>query len=327
MRPRRAICVSSDGGCCAAVERALSAAGLAVVHASSIDLMSLEEVALIVVDRAARQAAGDALRTVGAPVVVVGDDLDDDTLIALMLESSVSHLVTDPRDRDLGITSEKLASGDVFGLEKYVAAGSVVGERLVEGDTSKRRGMDEVCAFAESVGARKPTLHRIANVVDELLMNALREVPASGERRAVLRWAADERAVVISVADELGSLRQRDVIAHVRRARNDRGRPQPSAPQPGIARDGIARPGIARPGIADATPPAGIDVATGIMRKPSGGAGLGLYLVLANVAALVVNVAPGKRTEIVCVFDISRGMRPSVTGVRSLHVFSDRAAQ
>ncbi len=321
MRPRRAICVSSDGGCCAAVERALSAAGLAVVHASSIDLMSLEEVALIVVDRAARQAAGDALRTVGAPVVVVGDDLDDDTLIALMLESSVSHLVTDPRDRDLGITSEKLASGDVFGLEKYVAAGSVVGERLVEGDTSKRRGMDEVCAFAESVGARKPTLHRIANVVDELLMNALREVPASGERRAVLRWAADERAVVISVADELGSLRQRDVIAHVRRARNDRGRPQPSAPRPSIARDGLARK------IADATPPAGIDVATGRVRKPSGGAGLGLYLVLANVAALVVNVAPGRRTEIVCVFDISRGMRPSVTGVRSLHVFSDRAAQ
>lgn len=329
MRARRAICVSSDGGCCAAVEGALVAAGLDVTHASSIDPSSVDEVALIVVDRAARQAAGDALRTVGAPVVVVGDDLDDDTLIALMLESSVSHLVTDPRDRDLGITSEKLASGDVFGLEKYVARGTVVSERTVHGDSSKRRAMDEVCAFAESVGARKPTLHRIANVVDELLMNALREAPSSGERCAVLRWAADERAVVLSVADELGSLRQRDVIAHVRRARNDRGRPHPSAPPQKIA---------------DATPPAGIDVATGLARdiysretvsrdhlsrerKPSGGAGLGLYLVLANVAALVVNVAPGRRTEIVCVFDISRGMRPSVTGVRSLHVFSARAAQ
>jgi hypothetical protein len=310
MQARRAICVSSDGGCCAAVERALTAAGLEVTHASAIDPLSVDEVALIVVDRAARQAAGDALRALGSPVVVVGDDLDDDTLIALMLESSVSHLVTDPRDRDLGITSEKLASGDVFGLEKYVAPGTAVGERVVGGDSSKRRAMDEVCAFAESVGARKPTLHRIANVVDELLMNALREVPSSGERRAVLRWAADERAVVVSVADELGSLHQRDVIAHVRRARSDRGRPQPSAPHK----------------IADATPPAGIDLGTGTPRKPSGGAGLGLYLVLANVAALVVNVAPGRRTEIVCVFDLSRGMKPSVTGVRSLHVFSDRAA-
>jgi hypothetical protein len=299
----RAICVSSDGGCCAAVERALAAAGLEVTHTSSLE--DTENVALIVVDRAARRAAGDALRTLGAPVVVVGDDLDDDSLIALMLESSVSHLVTDPRDRDLGITTEKLASGDVFGLEKYVSAGTQVHERIVRGDTSRRAGMDEVCAFAEAVGARRPTLHRIANVVDELLMNALRETPASGERRGVLRWAADERAVVISVADDLGSLRQRDVIAHVRRARADKGKPQPSIKIP------------------EATPPAGTDLATG---KPSGGAGLGLYLVLANVAALIVNVAPGTRTEIVCVFDISRGLRPSVTGVRSLHVFSPRVA-
>jgi signal transduction histidine kinase len=146
--------------------------------------------------------------------------------------------------------------------------------------------MDEVCAWAESIGARKPTLHRIASVVDELLMNALRETPASGQRRAVLRWGADERALAISVSDELGGLRQRDVIDHVRRARHDRGRPNPAS---------------------------------------DGGAGLGLYLVLANVAALVVNVAPGRQTEIVCVFDLSRGLKPSVTGVRSLHVFAAQA--
>ena len=179
----RAICVSSDGGCCAAVERALAAAGLEVTHASSLE--DTENVALIVVDRAARQAAGDALRTLGAPVVVVGDDLDDDSLIALMLESSVSHLVTDPRDRDLGITTEKLASGDVFGLEKYVSAGTQVHERIVRGDIhTTRRAADEVCAFAEAVGARRPTLHRIANVVDELLMNALRETPARASAAA-----------------------------------------------------------------------------------------------------------------------------------------------
>lgn len=37
-----------------------------------------------------------------------------------MLEHPVSHLVGDPGDKDLGITTEKLASGDVFGLEKYL---------------------------------------------------------------------------------------------------------------------------------------------------------------------------------------------------------------
>jgi hypothetical protein len=284
MRARRAICVSRESGCCGAVERALNSAGLAVEHASGIP-EDTSNVALIVVDRAARQAAGDALRLLGAPVVVVGDDLDDDALIALMLEAPVSHLVENPDDRDLGITSEKLATGDLFGLEKYVVGGARVGERVVRDDTSKRRAMDEVCAWAESIGARRPTLHRIASVVDELLMNAL-DAPASGERQAVLRWASDDRTVAISVGDGSGGLRQRDVIDHVRRARHDRGRPNPAS---------------------------------------EGGAGLGLYLVLANVAALVVNVDPGHRTEVVCLFDLSRHARPSVARVRSLHVFAASA--
>lgn len=282
MSGRRAICVSSEAGCCAAVERALTGAGLAVEHTTALPAPG-PEVALVVVDRAARLAAGDALRTLGAPVVVVGDDLADDRLFALMLESSVSHLVRDPDDADLRITSAKLASGDLFGLEKYVAPGTHVSERVVRDDLGKRRAQDEVCAWAESVGARTPTVHRLASVVDELMMNALREVPPDGGRHATLRWAADDRALVISVSDDLGSLRQRDVIDHVRRARHDRGRPNPAS---------------------------------------EGGAGLGLYLVLANVAALVVNISPGKRTEIVCLFDLSRGRRPSIRGVRSLHVFA-----
>ncbi len=279
MRSRRAICVSRERGCCAAVEDALRSAGLTVEHATSVPA-DTTGVAVIVVDRAARQAAGDALRTSCAPIVVVGDDLDDDALIALMLEAPVSHLVGDPRDPDLGITSEKLASGDLFGLEKYVGAGARVGEREVRTVAEKRRAMDEVCAWAEAIGARTPTIHRLASVVDELLMNALRD-PA--ESAAMLRWGTDQRTLAISVGDTFGALRQRDVIDHVRRARHDRGRPNP---------------------VSD------------------GGAGLGLYLVLANVAALVVNVVPDEKTEVVCLFDLSRGARPSVRGVRSLHVFA-----
>jgi len=41
----------------------------------------------------------------------------EEALITLMLEAPVSHLVRDPGDRELGITSEKLVSGDLFGLE------------------------------------------------------------------------------------------------------------------------------------------------------------------------------------------------------------------
>ncbi len=291
MRSRRAVCVSHDAAVRPVVEAALASAGLAVDHLAELPA-DLAGAALVVVDRAARKAAGDLLRSVAAPVVVVGDDLDDDGLIALMLEAPVSHLVQDPHDRGLGITSEKLASGDLFGLEKYVAAGARVGERAVRCETTKRRAIDEVCAWAESVGARRPVLHRIASVVDELLMNALRgalaEASGPAPQAATLRWAADDRTLAISVGDRHGALRQRDVIGHVRRARDERGRPEPHDD----AGDG-------------------------------GGAGLGLYLVLANVASLVVNVAAGQQTEVVCLFDLSRGNQRAITSrVRSLHVFA-----
>lgn len=277
------------------VERALTAAGVAVDHRDTIPA-ELADAALLVVDRATRLAAGDILRAASCPVVVVGDDVDDDGLITLMLEAPVSHLVGDPMNADLGITSEKLVSGDLFGLEKYLAPNTKVGERVVSSDPERRVVIGEVCAWAEAIGARKPVVHRLANVVDELLMNALHDAPRESKpsiadhgaidklhKRAVLRWACDAKTIAISVGDAFGALRQRDMIDHVRRAKEERGRPE----------------------------------------LDSHGAGLGLYLVLANVASLVVNVDPGRRTEVVCLFDRAavdqRAVEPRA---KSLHVFT-----
>ena len=268
---------------------ALARAHVAVDHEPAIPAEP-GEVALFVVDRETRLQCGDRLRAAAAPVVVVNDDLDDDALISLMLERPVSHLVRDPDDRELGITSEKLVSGDLFGLEKYLTTGDRVGERAITNDVEKRTAISEVTAWAEAIGARRPIVVRLASVIDELLMNALHDAPRESRpfldsaevRRAILRWAADDHTIAISVADAFGAIRQRDVIDHVRRARHEHGRPNPDDP----------------------------------------GAGLGLYLVLANVASLIVNVDPGHRTEVVCLFDRARaGARAVTSGVRSLHVF------
>ncbi|NVB77747.1 MAG: hypothetical protein HOV81_05070 [Kofleriaceae bacterium] len=292
----RAICICRDEGVCGIVERALDGAGVMVDHHDTVPVAPAEpgEVALFVVDRESRRQAGDELRDLGAPVVVVGDDLDDDGLITLMLEAPVSHLVRDPSDRELGITSEKLVSGDLFGLEKYLAPGTRTFQRTVADDAEKRQAIGQVTAWAEASGARRPIVHRLASVIDELLMNALFDAPREskpvisldeGRRRAVLRWACDDRTLAVSVSDPFGAIRQRDVIDHVRRARDERGRPNPAT-----------------------------------LEDP--GSGLGLYLVLANVASLIVNVDPGRQTEVVCLFDLARtSSRAIAGGVRSLHVF------
>lgn len=296
MVPRRAICVSRDGGLRSVVERALASVGVAVDHRDSVP-EDTRGVVLVIADRATREAAGGELRASAVPVVIVGDDLDDDGLIATMLEAPVSHLVEDPHDRDLEITSEKLASGDLFGLEKYLVHGAPTGERVIGNDADKRHAMGEVCAWAEAIGTRRPIVHRIASVVDELMMNALYDAPGAAatadaadasDRRAILRWSADDHVIAISVSDSFGTLRQRDVLDHVRRARSERGRPRTES-------------------------------------QAQRGAGLGLYLVLANVASFVVNVEAGQRTEVVCLFDRARAGRPAVSCVRSLHVFQATA--
>lgn len=291
--PPRAICVCHDPGVCEVVGNALASAGVEVQHEPALPAEP-GEVALFVVDRTTRERDPDRLRALTAPVVVVGDDLDNDGLIRLMLEAPVSHLVRDPGARELGITSEKLVTGDLFGLEKYLAHGATVRERVVRDDVGKRAAMEEVLAWAEVAGARTPIVHRLASVIDELLMNALHDAPresrpvllAEGQRQAVLRWGHDDHTIAVSVSDGFGALRQRDVIDHVRRARDERGRPNPATTE-----------------------------------EP--GAGLGLYLVLANVASLIVNVDPGRQTEVVCLFDLAKPSRRAITsGVRSLHVFS-----
>ena len=285
MSGNRAVCVSRDPAVQRAVELALAAVGIAVDPVDALP-EDLAGAALVVVDRAARQAAGERLRALAVPVVIVGDDLDDDGVVALMLDSPVSHLVEDPTDRDLGITSHKLVSRDLFGLDKYLAPGTRVRERAVACDADRRAAIGEVSAWAESVGARRPVVHRLANVVDELLMNALLDAPAAAGApgaRAQLRFACDDRVLGVSVADDYGALSQRDA---------DRQR----APRAQRARPAADR---------------------------GRGAGLGLYFVLANVASLIVNVEPGRRTEVVCLFDVVRPTRrPAVPrGVRSLHVF------
>jgi hypothetical protein len=282
MLSRRAICVSRDRGLRGVVEPALASVGVAVEHCESVPDDTRGAV-LVVVDRATRQAAAGELGAIAVPVVIVGDDLDDDELISAMADAPVSHLVGDPGGRDLAITSAKLASGDLFGLEKYLSCGAEVSERAIAGDADKRHAIGAVSAWAEAIGARRSLVHRLTSVVDELMMNALYDTPAAGAPGAVLRWGADDDAIAVSVGDSCGTLRQRDVIEHVRRARGEHGRPLP-------ARD-------------------------------DRGAGIGLYLVAGNVASLVVNVETGKRTEVVCLFDRTSPGQRARPCPRSLHVF------
>jgi anti-sigma regulatory factor (Ser/Thr protein kinase) len=301
----RAVCVTGSLQLRRTLRRTLGAVGSQVEFHDSPDAVPAGETALVVIDGATRRALapGQLEALAGsAGLIVLGDSIEHDDVVAMLRGRGVDHVIADadePDDTEIVVTSVKLLSGDLFGLEKYLAWGVRVGERVVRTYEAKREAMGEVTGYAKEVGARRPVIAKIESVVDELLMNALYDAPAAAggtrpppvtgnnepppEARAVLRWACDGRYFAVSVEDAFGALRKDAIVEHLARARSERGRPRPG--------------------------------------HEGNGAGLGLYFILSSVTRFVANIEPGKRTEVVCLFDLKQAGRDADACARSLHVF------
>ena len=260
---------------------------------------------LLFLDRAARRAQPDAVDRFGVldavhKIVILGDTIEDDDVVALLRRHRLDHVIADadtPDEVELFVTSAKLLSGDIFGMEKYLAWGARIRELEVTGYEEKRIALLTVAEHARRVGARRPVVAKIESVTDELLMNAMYDAPAirRGERpharspgaeaegTALLRYGCDSRYFAVSVLDQYGELQKEAILDHLSRARAERGRPR---------RD-----------------------------DPNGGAGLGLYFILSSVTRFIANIRPGHLTEVVCLFDLRQSGRETDGCARSLHVF------
>lgn len=273
-------------------------------------------VVVVFADQAARRQpswaslllrAGDS-----AKVVVLGEPLDAGPSLDLLEHPPCDNVIghdEQPADEDeLVVTGSKLAHPEdgIFGLEKYLAWGVNVHEHQVRTYDEKRRVVLECAAFAKEVGARNQLVARIEAVADELLMNALYDAPASrnaslrgellGKARpgggpvssatAVFRFAHDGKHFALSARDSFGTLKKGAIIEHLARARLEQGSP---------------------------------------LQATGGGAGLGLYFVLASSSRLIVNVEPDRSTEVICLFDL-RVKTKDAKGARSLHIFTGKDA-
>lgn len=302
--PPRAVCVTSSVTLRRTLRRAFHATGTAVEFLDGVAGSDPVD-AVVVIDEPTYAGLDDAARDIlarGRALIVMGASLEDHRVVDAMRRDRWNHVIRDlddPDDGELVVTSVKLASGDIFGLEKYLAWGVRVCEAQVQTYEAKREALLQVTASARDAGARRPTVARIESVVDELLMNAMYDAPAVatgtlpstprriadlvGDSEARLRWASDGRYFAVSVEDRYGALAKDVILDHLQRARVERGRPRAATQH--------------------------------------AGAGLGLYFILSSVTRFIANIDPGQRTEVVCLFDLKQGGRDADTCARSLHVF------
>jgi len=294
----RAVCVTTSTPLRRTLRRTLNAVGSDVEFQDAVN-GSEDSASIVFIDQATRRALSPDSIDKLTKLVVLGDSLEDEEVVELLRRRGVSHVISDaddPDDTELVVTSVKLLSGDLFGLEKYLSWGVKVIDKSISTYEDKREALAAVTAQAREAGARRPLIARIESVVDELLMNAMYDAPAAargdkhgdrlepqGEAKALLRWASDGRYFAVSVQDDFGELHKETILDHLVRARAERGRPRSS--------------------------------------DEVGGAGLGLYFILSSVTRFIANIEPGKKTEVVCLFDLKQTGRDADLCARSLHVF------
>ena len=244
------------------------------------------------------------------PVVALATRSQSEGVLELVCAHGVQNLlakkpaqnertVFDPAE--VLVTVEKIFRHDVFGIEKYVPGfGIELESRVLTRATDRDPAIERVGEFLRGLGGGTQLASTASIVADELITNAIYNAPrdpqgaplyASTSRREKITLAPHEFVTMamgsngekfgISVTDRFGAFTGEHLRSGLRRC------------------------------LSEDDP----------IERKAGGAGIGLYMVLSSCSQLVINVAPGARTEVIAIWDLEKRLRGARMGGHSLHVF------
>ena len=231
-----------------------------------------------------------------AHVTVVTPKASLSDLTQYLRDDRVNHVVVgDELDHGVFVTAQKLLTGDIFGIEKYLPQGTNVQYARLRDFEGRGKAIQTVLDYAEAAKVRRQVRLAIGQVCEELLMNALYDAPVDAAGKPVfaevdphdrttvrsprpvsIRFAATDDVFAVAVRDRFGRLSKNTILSYIDKC-------------------------IHSPNQID---------------RKTYGAGLGLYLVANAAASYIVNVAYDVATEVVCTFD-----RGTKTSLRLVGVF------
>jgi hypothetical protein len=286
---RRVLAISSDLDQLRRIVASLERAGAEVDAVRSADAIATEVIPHRYVFFAATDGNVAQLNTLvpklreKAHVTIVTPQAKLADLTTYLRDERVNHVVVgEELDNGVFVTAQKLLTGDIFGVEKYLPAGTPVHYARLRDFEGRGRAIQTVLDFAEESKMRRQVRSAIGQVCEELLMNALYDAPVDetgkpmfaevdphdrkdtrSPRPVSIRYAATDDLFAVAVRDRFGRLAKNTILSYIEKCLHS---------------------------------PNQID-------RKTYGAGLGLYLVANAAATYVVNVAYGIATEVVCTFD------------------------
>lgn len=220
-----------------------------------------------------------------------------------LLDHVIAHrTATSWLNDELRVTIQKLMTGDIFGIEKYLSQDCDVHRIQIASSGSREQYNSQVYRFAEDCRLGAHIAKSVWGISEEMLMNAIYDAPAAAgitrflnmprttrvelfdHERSTLSFACDGDYFIIAVEDPFGLMTKEKLNAYAKKV--------------------LRR--------ADSN---------SIIDSKAGGAGLGLFKILYSSHALVFNVEEKKRTEIMAIIEINEQLRDFGKMPRSLHFF------
>ncbi|MCB0392249.1 MAG: cyclic nucleotide-binding domain-containing protein [Bdellovibrionales bacterium] len=220
------------------------------------------------------------------------------------LKSLPNIVSRDPEDRyftskNIMTTLTKLATDDIFGLEKYLAWGVDIHEFTVKSSEERKDLNDNMHEYFINLGVRASRLDSVSVVAEELLMNSIYDAPTDESGKSLYNqldrtvpvllkeseyasfsFGTDGMFIGISVADPFGALNGDTVIDYLE-----------------SCYEGNA----------------------GSLNKQKGGAGRGLHMIVEMSDLVVFNIKPKFKTEVIALFHL--GSKKSADYLANFHYF------
>lgn len=225
---------------------------------------------------------------------------------ALFNEGRLTNFLAVPPDEqvdpvELTVTISKILSKDIFGFARYLGPDLNVERMEVRSSRDKPAVVDAVEAFARRVGCHPRVADGVAVAADELFTNAVYNAPTDAQGRPRFAHYARDREVSLQPGEEVSVT---------------------------VAFDGRRFALAATDPFGSLCPDRVLDYLAKCFAKgceqvdtKAGGAGLGLYYLFNLMHHFVINIAPRRSTEAICLLDVTRSYRQHMAKARSFNVF------